>query len=244
MEDDTRARRGSGFVAFLASPRTRAVALVVLLVGLGIGVYVVGAPSQQEVRSVVERSGVAAPVVFVLLYVVFTVLLVPGAIVTIAGGVLFGTWLGTALALVGASLGAVAAFLIARRLGREQVARIAGERMGRLDDWLERRGLLAFLYLRLIPVVPFNVLNYVAGVTGSRFRDYTIGTVVGIVPGTFAYAALGGNFDDPTQPEFLAAVGLIVVLAVGGPLLNRWLRARGRDAPPTDDDVTRREEHV
>lgn len=244
MQDDTPVSTSDRVVAFLTSRRTRATILVLALAGLGIGVLVAGTPSQEEVRDLVERVGVAAPIVYVALYAGLVVLLVPGSIITIVGGVVFGTWSGTALAVVGASLGATAAFLIARRLGRDQVEAIAGERLDRLDGWLERRGLLAVLYLRLIPVVPFNVLNYVAGVTRCGSRDYVVGTVVGIIPGTFAYAALGGNFDDPTHPAFLAAVGLLVVLAVGGPLLDRWLRARGWTAPDPEQQATRREEHL
>jgi uncharacterized membrane protein YdjX (TVP38/TMEM64 family) len=80
-------------------------------------------------------------------------------------------------------------------------------------------------------VFPFNALNYAAGVTALRTRDYVLGTAIGIIPGTFAYAALGSSLDDPTSPQFLAALGLIVLLAVLAPLINRRLRASGRDVP-------------
>lgn len=235
-EDEQTRRR---LVAVLTSPRLRFGLLAILVIGLFATFLVVGAPSRDRIAAFVGSAGPAAPVMFVLLYVAASVLVVPGAVLTVAAGVLFGTAFGTVLAVVGASLGAAAAFEIGRWLGREQVERVAGERISRFDDWLERRGFTAVLYVRLIPVIPFNVLNYAAGVTGLRRRDYLLGTVVGIVPGTLAYAALGGNFDDPTSPAFIAAVVLIVALALGGPVVNRVLRRRGRGAPPStaDDDT-------
>jgi len=196
----------------------------VLLLVVFVGTVVVGGPSRARISSLVNDSGIAGPVVFVLLYAVLTVLLFPGAVVTAVGGALFGTPLGTALAVVGATLGAAASFLIGRRLGRKQVERMTGRRLVQVDAWLERRGFVAVLYLRLIPAVPFNLLNYAAGVSAVRRRDYLLATVIGIVPGTFAYAALGGSISDPTSPAFLAAVGLIVVLAVAGPLISKVLK--------------------
>ncbi|MBW3578560.1 MAG: TVP38/TMEM64 family protein [Actinobacteria bacterium] len=240
MAEDGRAgagRRPAGrLVDLVSSPRFRFALLVVLLAGAAAAVLLMGGPSREGVQRFVESAGVAAPLVYVLAYAGLTVLLVPGAVLTIAGGVLFGTAAGTALAVVGASLGAAAAFAAGRRLGRDQVERMAGKRLGRLDRWLERRGFLAILYLRLFPVVPFNALNYLAGVTGLRTRDYLLATVVGIVPGAFAYAALGGSFDDPTAPEFITAVGLLVVLVIGGPFINRSLRRRGAGPPELPDE--------
>lgn len=206
------------------------------MVGGSAGVAIAGAPSREELEDAVASTGIAGPVIFVLLYILLTVFLFPGAILTAAGGALFGIALGTVLAVAGATLGATAAFLVGRRLGRTQVEQIAGKRVGAIDRWIERNGLVAVLYTRLIPLVPFNALNYAAGVSAVRLRDYVVGTAVGVVPGAFAYAALGGSFDDPTSPEFVAAAALVLVLAVGGPLVDRMLKRRGRGTPDEADD--------
>lgn len=237
-------RTRSRLTAVLQSPRTRLGLLLLLLGGAGLGVWLVGAPSQGEIRRLVGGAGALGPVVYVLVYIVLTVLLVPGAVVTIVGGALFGSLFGTIYTVVGASLGAVAAFALGRWLGREQVANLAGKRIGRLEGWLADRGFVAILYLRLIPVVPFNVLNYAAGVTNVTRRDYVVATAVGIIPGTFAYATLGGSLTecvgssgcDLTSPAFLTAVGLIVVLVAGGPFVNRWMRRRGKGPPKMDTE--------
>lgn len=240
------ARPGSGAsrARVLASPWVRLAILVVVLGGALAWLVTYGDLSEAGIRGLVTRAGPAAPAAYVALYATLVVLLVPGAVLTAAGGVLFGTALGTVLAVTGAGIGAVGAFVVGRLLGRDGVRRLAGDRMERLDGWLARRGFLAVLYLRLIPLVPFNVLNYVASVTEVPRRDYALATVLGIVPGTFAYVVLGRGLFEVlvgrrtealTRPSFLFAVGLLVVLAVGGPLLDRALRRRGADLPPADE---------
>lgn len=218
--------------ALLTSPWARLATLAVLLIAVsGALILTGGGLSQERIEDWVGGSSVAGAVVYLLLYAALTLLLFPGAVITAAGGALFGTLLGTVLTLVGATAGATASFLVGRRLGRAEVERIAGRRIGALDAWLEGRGLLAVLYVRLFPLFPFNVLNYAAGVTALRTRDYVLGTAIGIVPGTFAYSALGSSLDDPASPEFIGAVALVVVLAVLAPFLDRRLRARGRHVP-------------
>lgn len=241
MAEDRDPLRGRA-ASVLASPAARFALLAVLVAGLVVAVLLIGAPSKAEVQRLVAAAGVAAPIAYVAVYVVLTMLMFPGSVVTAAGGVLFGTWFGTLLSVLGATAGATGAFVVGRWLGREQVDRVTGGRVERVDRWLEDNGFLAVLYLRLVPVVPFNVLNYVAGVTALRRRDYVLATAVGIIPGTFAYSALGSNLDDPTSPAFLGAVGLVVVLAVGGPLVNRVLRRRGKGAPQADDTESEHEQ--
>lgn len=213
--------------------RLRLGALVLLVVGGSLAFVLLGAPSPSEVRDAVEGLGPAAPFVWVGLYALLTVAFFPGSVLTAASGLLFGPWLGTALAVLGATAGATGAFGIGRRLGREQVAGLAGPRLTRLDELLTSRGLVAVLYLRLIPLVPFNALNYGAGVTAVAARDFVIGTAVGIVPGTFAYAALGGSLDDLGSPLGITAIVLVVVLAAAGPLLSKRFGV-GRRETATD----------
>ncbi len=208
----------------LWSARLRLGLVVALLGAAALVGASAGGPSVGEVKSWIESGGPGAPVVFVVLYVVLTVLLFPAAVLTGAGGALFGVAVGTCLSVIGGTAGATAAFLIGRRLGRGTVERAAGRRVRALDAWLGRRGLTTVLYLRLFPVVPFNVLNYASGATAISARDYVLGTAVGIIPGAFAYAALGGSLDDPWSLEFVGAVSLALALAVIGALEARRRR--------------------
>lgn len=226
----TRIGTVQSMIALLRSPRARLGALAVVLIGTSIAVVAIAGPSQADVERAVRSTGFAGPIIYVLLYVLLTVALFPGAVITAAGGAVFGVALGTLLTVLGATIGATIAFRVGRRLGRTEVERIAGTRLGALDGWVTRHGFVAVLYARLIPVLPFNALNYAAGVTGVGRREYVLATLIGIVPGTFAYTALGSSLSHPASPVFIGSVALIVLLAAAGPLINRRLHRQSTAA--------------
>lgn len=206
----------------------RLVLLAVLLLGGVVVAWRVGLPEQEELRRGLDGLGAWGPVLFVFLYALVTLAPLPKAVLAVAAGILFGFAGGVALVMLGAMIGAVAAFAIGRKLGREAVQRFTGSRVARLDDLLTRRGLLAVLTLRLIPVVPFTALNYSAGLTGLPLGTYVLGTAIGILPGTLAYVALGSYGTDALN-EFglrtLVAVGALTVLVVLAALRARRARA-------------------
>lgn len=195
-----------------------------------------------QIEQFVSGAGLLGPLLFVLTYAVLTVLLVPGSVSTLAAGALFGALWGTVLTVIGATLGATAAFALARRGGRARVQRAAGPRVERVDEWLSGRGFLAVLYVRLFPIVPFSAFNYAAGLSGISRRDYVAGTAIGIVPGTFAFVALGDALGKPGSPKFLIALALVVVLAVAAPLVDR-VRGRRSRAPAEQPGVADEERH-
>lgn len=176
---------------------------------------------REDLESFVSSAGPAGPVAFVVLYVVLTVALVPGTVPSLAAGALFGPVWGALLTVVGATLGAVLAFEVARRLGRERTRRLLGRRGAATDAWVTERGLRGVLTLRLIPVLPFNALNYAFGLSGVSRRDHALGTLVGIVPGTVAFVALGDSLLDPTSAGFALSLGAVVLLLVAGAVQQR-----------------------
>lgn len=190
---------------------------------------IVGLPDVQQLRADIAAAGPVAPVLFVALYAVATLAPVPKNVFGVAAGLLFGVVLGTAVVLLAAMLGALAAFVLGRTMARAAVERITGARVARVDALLRRRGLLAVIGVRLIPVLPFTAINYAAGLTAVGTRDYVIGTAVGIVPGTVAYVALGNYGTEPASWPFVAAVAALVLLSAGGAALAR--RARRRPGP-------------
>ena len=138
-----------------------------------------------------EAAGAAGPLLFMALYAVATVLFLPGAVITLAGGALFGPLWGTLWNLTGATVGAALAFLIARYLGADWVARRAGPRMQRLNDGVATEGWRFVAFVRLVPLFPFNLLNYALGLTRISFLTYLLATWVFMLPGAFAYTWLG-----------------------------------------------------
>jgi uncharacterized membrane protein YdjX (TVP38/TMEM64 family) len=206
------------------SPLLRLSLLAALLTALVVTALVVGVPDAQSLRQHVAAVGPLAPVAFVLAYAALTLLPLPKNVITAAAGLLFGLLDGIVLVLPGALLGALAAFGLGRALGRDAVERFTGTRVARIDALLARRGLVAILVCRLVPVVPFTGTNYAAGLTALRLRDFLVGTAIGIVPGTVAYVALGAYGTSPTSWPFVAAVAVLLALSAGG----TWLAARRR----------------
>ena len=128
-----------------------------------------------------------APLVFISFYVIFTVLGMPIVFMSFFAGFTFGVVEGTLYVLIAANLGAIVAFDLARYLGRDFITRHIRGPFDRLDRRLRNQGFLRMLQLRLIPVIPFNLLNFAAGLSGIRKLHYALGTMIGIIPGSFIY---------------------------------------------------------
>ena len=180
-----------------------------------------GSFSAQRVRDWVEGYGAVAPIVFVLVSAALTVVLFPGPVLAAASGLLFGTALGTAVSITSATLGAVLAFTVSRWLAHDAVLALAGPRLLALRAFVGRRGFLTVLYARIIPGLPYTLVNYAAGLAPMALRAFAAATVIGVAPRTFAYVALGGSLGNLGSPEAIAAVIVLVVMAVGGAVLAR-----------------------
>jgi len=141
-----------------------------------------------------EGLGVWGPIVIALTYVLASVLLLPGTILTMGAGFLLGVFTGTVTALVGSILGAVSAFLIGRTIARDWIAKKFAEnrRFLALDRAVAAQGFKVVLLTRLSPVFPFNVLNYAFGLTRIPFWPYIVASSIGVIPGTIMYVYLGG----------------------------------------------------
>lgn len=180
-----------------------------------------------ELTAYVQSLGTWAPLVFILVYLLATVAFVPGSLLTLAAGAMFGLLRGTLYVMLGATLGASAAFLVARYLARKTVARrlTASPRFAALDTALGREGRRIVLLLRLSPLFPFNLLNYLLGVTKVSFLDFFIASI-GMLPGSLLYvyygrvagdvAALAGGVAPPRGPAYYAllAIGLAATVTV------------------------------
>jgi uncharacterized membrane protein YdjX (TVP38/TMEM64 family)/rhodanese-related sulfurtransferase len=142
-------------------------------------------------ESWVNSAGAAGPLLFMALYALATVLFLPGSVITLAGGALFGPVWGTLWNLTGATIGAALAFLVARYLGADWVARRAGPRLQNLNDGVTAEGWRFVAFVRLVPLFPFNLLNYALGLTRIPFLAYVLASWLFMLPGAFAYTWLG-----------------------------------------------------
>ncbi len=202
----------------------RLAVLLLVLATLAVSVAVFGVEAMEDwLNGAAESSW--GPFAFVALYFLLVVIMLPGSLGTLAAGAVFGVWGGFGVAMAGAALGACAAFWIARTVGREGALAVIEGRAEVIDQALEDRGLLAVTILRLLPIVPFNALNYAAGLSALKFRDYAIGTVVGMAPGTFVVANVADQADNPMSPGFVAAIATAVAMVVASLFATRRLRS-------------------
>lgn len=215
--------------------------LLVMLLAIGIGLAVIYRDelTGAHLERLVGEYGVVAPMVFMLVYVLATLFFLPGSIITLAGGALFGPVWGTLYNLTGATLGAALAFLAARYLAADQVRLRAGGRTRQLIDGVDREGWRFVAFVRLVPLFPFNLLNYALGLTGIRFWHYVVTSYVCMFPGAVAYtylgyagreAAMGGT--DLIQKGVIA-FGLLAA-AMFLPRLIKSLRVTGHAVEPEE----------
>jgi uncharacterized membrane protein YdjX (TVP38/TMEM64 family) len=205
------------------------VILVALIAGAFVLVASSGSLSARRVQHWVDGYGAAGPLVFIAVSATLTVCLFPGPLLAGASGLLFGTALGTPVSIAAATLGAVLAFLLARRIAHDAVVELQGRRLAALRAWVGRRGFLSVLYARLAPGLPYNLVNYAAGLSPVTLRAFTAATALGCAPRAFAYTALGGSLNDLGSPEAIIAIVVLVIMAVAGLVFGR--RDLKRQAP-------------
>lgn len=184
-------------------------------------------PSPEEVHDWGDGLGAAAYLAFVPLFALVN-FVITWPILAGAAGLLFGTAAGTALALAGVTVASLLQMLVARRLAAGHHGSLLPQRTRAVEDFLTRNGAIAVMESRIVPLLPYGLVNYSAGLTRLRFRDMAAGTVVGAAPKVFAYVALGGSLTDLDSPEAVGAVALLVVLALAGALFVRRQIGLGR----------------
>jgi pyruvate/2-oxoglutarate dehydrogenase complex dihydrolipoamide dehydrogenase (E3) component/uncharacterized membrane protein YdjX (TVP38/TMEM64 family) len=187
--------------------------LLILLLLVAIGIAFVSLPLRHwfmHLESYVRSLGAAGPIVVVLAYIVSTVLFIPGSAITVGAGTLFGLKTGFIVVLLGANLGALCAFFLARTLLRQRVARWAesNPRFRSLDRAIGRQGFKMVLLTRLSPIFPFVVLNYFLGLTAVRTGAYALGNLLGMLPATFLFVYLGAAARDALAGQLSVSVGL------------------------------------
>jgi uncharacterized membrane protein YdjX (TVP38/TMEM64 family) len=191
-----------------------------------------GVITAEALQARIATLGVWAPVGFVLLYGIATVAMVPGSIFDLIGGALFGPYLGSALNLAGGSLGAALAFLVGRYLARDWVEARAGPRTKSIVSSVDTDGWRFVAFVRLVPVFPYNVMNYLLGLTHIPFTHYIVATIVFMAPSTFVYTWIGvagreAIAGDANNLRYaLLALGLLAVMLMLPRFYKRYRRTR------------------
>ena len=182
----------------------------------------------QQLQQALQQTGGWAPVLYIGLFILLPTFFFPVAVLALAGGLLFGLWWGSVYTFIGAGLNCALMFLLARYVGRSQVQRLVEQKLS--PQWQRRlqmadgkEGFLLLIILRLIPAVPYNLINYTFGLTGISFSSYLLASAIGIIPGTFAFINIGDKTLEAGSPSFWIAIGLLVLLLAVTGLLGKKL---------------------
>jgi uncharacterized membrane protein YdjX (TVP38/TMEM64 family) len=170
---------------------TRLLLLAIVIAGIALAVINREAFDAAALEAWVKDAGPAGPLVFMLIYALGTVFFLPGSVLTLTGGALFGPVWGTLYNLTGATIGATLAFLVARYLASDWVERKTGGHLKQLKEGVEGEGWRFVAFVRLVPLFPFNLLNYALGLTRIKLSHYIIASYLCMLPGAIAYTYLG-----------------------------------------------------
>lgn len=209
--------------------------LAIIIIGIALGIIFREQLNPAALQNWIENAGNAGPLIFMLIYIIGTVFFLPGSLLTLLGGALFGPIAGTFINLTAATIGAMISFLVSRFLAANWVAqKIAGRngngRLQQIMNGVENEGWRFVAFTRLVPLFPFNLLNYALGLTKISFSQYSIATFICMLPAAFAYtylgyigkeAATGG--EDLIQKAMLALALLAIVAFI--PRLVNHLRS-------------------
>lgn len=175
-----------------------------------------------SVKAFVLSFGPLAPIAYILMFTLVPLTLFPDAILAIASGTVFGVFWGSVYTIIGAICGSTLSFCIARLIGREFVMKLARHKADWFEEGVEKQGFLIILLLRLVPLIPFDLISYGAGLSKIKYADFLFATFIGIIPGVVIYVNLGDQVFNVNSPGFYLSIGLLIGLFV----LSYYLKKR------------------
>lgn len=165
-------------------------------------------------KGYIKSYGMVAPIIYIVMFTFVPLTLFPDSILAISGGMVFGMIPGTLYTIIGALFGAVLSFYISRILGRSVVSNIVKNKGRYFEEGVEKKGFILILILRLIPLIPFDVISYLAGLSKIKFKDFILGTAIGIIPGILIFINIGDKSLNFKSIEFIISLILLIGLIV------------------------------
>lgn len=198
---------------------------IVSLVATGVAAFLMGGISPDRLQLLLNQTGVWTPLIYIAIYVLATVLILPSTALNLTAGAIFGLWWGTLWTSIAAIIAAVVSFSFTRTVGRDVIAVKLGRNFREMDDRLQQGGIFYMFALRLLPIIPYGLVNFTAGLTSIKFRDYFLGTLLGTVPGILPFVMLGSFGLRAIQTgeilPLLGALSLIALLVAGATWYKR-----------------------
>ncbi len=203
---------------------------VFCIVATGISVVIIGGIDRQQLQIWLETMGIFAPIIYIVLYTIATLLILPSTPLNLTGGAIFGVWWGTLWTTVAALVAALIAFIFSRTVGREFISQKLGKRWHAVDAEISQGGLFYMFAIRLLPIIPYGIVNFSAGLTSIKFQDYFVGTLFGTLPGVLPFVMIGAGITQLSQGNLLM---LMTGFTLSGMLAGgaTWYRRRRQNPP-------------
>ncbi len=206
---------------------------LVCLLATGLTMVALGGLNPTHIQTRVNQAGIWAPLLYIGLYAIATILIFPSTALNLAGGALFGPWWGTFWTSLAAIIAAVVAFGFSRTLGREAIARRLAGRWQTMDAAVRQGGLFYMFAIRLVPIMPYGLVNFAAGLTSISFRDFFLGTSLGTVPSILPFVFLGSAslkaFKTGNLLPLTGALALTGILVIVSTYLRHYHLKREQD---------------
>ena len=185
--------------------------------------HLLGGIKPGQLQELLKQAGIWAPIIYIALYILATILMLPSTALNLTGGAIFGLWLGTLWTSIAAITAAVISFAASRSFARKAlVKKFASPAM---DAEVRRGGVFYIFAIRLLPIIPYGLVNFAAGLTSVSFKDYFLGTTLGTIPGILPFVFLGSSGLQALRTgdilPLIGALGLIGVLILGA----TWYRS-------------------
>lgn len=183
--------------------------------------------SPTTIKEYLNSFGMFAPIIYIIIFIFVPLTLFPDSILAISGGLAFGLFKGFIYTMIGAIMGASLSFFIARFLGRAFIKKIIGKNIVNIEEQMEKKGFVIILLLRMIPLFPFDVISYSAGLSKIKFRDFIFATVVGTIPGILVYTNLGDKSTEIGSKGFYISIMLLVILFAASIVIKKKVSFNG-----------------
>lgn len=185
----------------------------------------------ETLREYIQDFGYLAPIIYILAFTLLPIAFFPVPVLALAGGLLFGFTYGTIYTIIGATLNSGIMFLMAKILAKDAVTELLQKKLPEkwskfLLEMDEKQGFRVIFILRLIPAMPYNVINYGAGLTSIKFSNYMIATILGILPGTLVFLNIGNKAIDIHDPAFIISIVFLILLTIFSLLLGKLIAKR------------------
>ena len=175
----------------------------------------------KDIQTYVNSFGKLAPIIYIIIFALVPLTLFPDSIIAIAGGLIFGLVKGYIYTAIGAILGATLSFYISRKLGRNLVKKHTKEKLDNIEEMINSNGFFIIFMLRLIPLFPFDIISYGAGLTSVKYKDFILATFLGTIPGILVFTNIGAQSVNKGSGSFYISIGALVLLFIISMVLKK-----------------------